>query len=63
MSRPLEAVLLSVPLPQRLHLGILHHNLLDDHDHGEDGDDDDGEDDDDDGGDEDDEDDGLFNTA
>ena len=48
MSRPLENVLLSVPLPQRLHLGILHHNLLDD--------------DDDDDGAEDDEDDGLFNT-
>ena len=61
MSRPLENVLLSVPLPQRLHLGILHHNLLDDDDDGEDGDDDDDDNGDED--DEDDEDDGLFNTA
>ena len=49
LTTPLHnAELLSVPLPQRLHLGILHHNLLDD--------------DDDDDGAEDDEDDGLFNT-
>ena len=47
LTTPLHnAELLSVPLPQRLHLGILHHNLLDDDDDGA----------------EDDEDDGLFNT-